>query len=95
MEGCTDSPVETEYGYNAPFWRASMGQSISEFRVTRHSFENPPPREDEYRRIQASLNHARNFSKRMEIIVPSNVSYKELVSSLFPHILDPWPSEYC
>ena len=23
-EGCTDNPVETEYGPNAPFWRTSM-----------------------------------------------------------------------
>ena len=25
MEGCTDSPVPSEYGPDAPFWRTSMG----------------------------------------------------------------------
>ena len=61
MEGHTDSPIETGYGPNAPFWRTSMGQSLSKYGVTRPSFENPPSSEDEYRRIQASLNLARSF----------------------------------
>ena len=95
MEGHADSPVETEYGHNAPFWRTSMGQAIYEFEVTRPSFENPPPGENEYRRIQASLDRAHNFLERMERIVPSLVSYKEHLSSLFPRILDPWPFRYC
>ena len=61
MQGRTDSLVETEYGPNAPFWRTSMGQYLYEFGVTRPYFDNPPPSEDEYRRIQASLDHSRNF----------------------------------
>ena len=31
MEGRTDSPVETEYGPNAPFWRTSMGNPFPSF----------------------------------------------------------------
>ena len=29
MEGRADSPIETEYGPNAPFWRTSMVQPLS------------------------------------------------------------------
>ena len=29
MEGRIDGPDETEYGHDAPFWRTSMGQSLS------------------------------------------------------------------
>ena len=61
MEGRINSPDETEYGPNAPFWRTSMGQYIAKFGVSRPSFENPPPGEDEYRRIQAYLDRARSF----------------------------------
>ena len=93
-EGRTDNHVETEYGPNAPFWRTSTGQAISGFGVTRPCFKNPPLGEDEYRRIQASLDHAHNFLERMERIVPSPVSYKEPMSTLFPCLSDPWPSEY-
>ena len=82
MEGRTDNPVETEYGPNAPFWKNSMGQTISEFGVTRPYFENPPLGEDEYRRIQASLDRAHNFSVRMERIFPSPIYYREPVSTL-------------
>ena len=42
-----------------------MGQSLSEFGVTRPSFENPPPGEDEYRIIQAYLYRAFIFQERM------------------------------
>ena len=69
MEGHTDSPVETEYGPNAPFWRTSMGQAIFEFGVIRPYFENPPLNEDAYRRIQASLDRARNFQGRMDMVM--------------------------
>ena len=62
MEGRIDSLVETKYGPNDPFWRNYMGQSISKFGVTRPSFENTPPGEDEYMIIQASLDCARFFS---------------------------------
>ena len=55
MEGRTDSPIETEYVPNDHFWRTSMGQANSEIGITRPYFENPPLGEDEYRRIQASL----------------------------------------
>ena len=61
MEGRIDGLDETEYGPNAPFWRTSMGQDISDFGFIRPSFENPPLNEDAYRRIQKSLNRARNF----------------------------------
>ena len=90
-----DSPAETEYGPNALFWITSTGQDIFEFGFTRHYFENPPLGEDEYRRIQASLDGDYNFSERMEIISPSLISYKEPMSAPFPHLIDPWPSEYC
>ena len=62
MEGHTDSPIETKYGPNAPFWRTYMGQALFKFGVTRPSFENPPLGEDEYKRIQAFLDCALNFS---------------------------------
>ena len=65
MEGCINVPDETEYGPNAPFWRTSMGQSIAEFGVNRPSFQNPPPGEDEYRIIQASLDRDHSFQERM------------------------------
>ena len=66
-----------------------MGRSIVKFGVNRTYLENPPPGEDEYRRIQASLDHAHNFLERMERIVPSPVSYKEPMSTLFPLLSDP------
>ena len=94
MEGRIDSPVETKYGPNAPFWITSMGQALSEFGVTRPSFENPSPGEDEYRRIQASLDRTRNFQERVERIIPSPVSHKEPMSTLLPCLLDPCPSGY-
>ena len=39
MEGHTDSPDPPEYGLNALFWRNSMAQAISSFRVNRNSLE--------------------------------------------------------
>ena len=75
MEGRIDSPVEIEYGPNAPFWRTSMDQSLSKFGVTTPSFENPPLGEYEYRRIQASLDRSRHFQERVERIIPSPVSH--------------------
>ena len=51
--GNTSSPLD--YGPDVPFWRTSMGQSISEFRVIRPSPRNPPLGEEEQRRINASL----------------------------------------
>ena len=90
-----DSPNGIEYGPNALFWITSTGQDIFEFGFTRHYFENPPLGEDEYRRIQASLDGDYNFSERMEIISPSLISYKEPMSALFPRLTDPWHSEYC
>ena len=65
MEDHANSPFETEYGPNGPFWRTSMGQALSKFGVTRPSFDNPPLGEDEYRRIQSSLDHTCNFQERM------------------------------
>ena len=94
IEGRVDSPIEIEYGPNAPFWRTSMGQDLSKFGVTIPSFENPPPGEDEYRRIQASLDHAHNFQERVERIIPSPVSHKEHMSALLPCLSNPWPSGY-
>ena len=49
-EGRIDSPTETEYGPNSPFWRTSTGQAISKFGVTRPCFENPPLGEDEHKK---------------------------------------------
>ena len=92
MEGCVDSPIETEYGPNAPFWRNSMGQALSKFGVTRPYFDNPPSSEDEYRRIQASLDHAHNFQERMEIIVASPLPHKEPMLSHLTHVSIPWCS---
>ena len=53
-----------------------MGQAISKFGVIRPSFENPPLNEDAYRRIQASLNRARNFQERMERVIATLVPHK-------------------
>ena len=66
-----------------------MGQSISEFGVIRPSLGNPPLGEDEYRRIQASLNRDPNFLERVERIITTPVSYRELVSALLPRLSDP------
>ena len=55
MEGRTDSPDAPEYDPDAPFWRTSMGQSISSFGVNRTSHEQTSPGEEEYRKIQASI----------------------------------------
>ena len=65
MEGRTDVVNEFEYGLDAPFWRTSMGQAISLFRVIPSS-EDPPPSEEEYRQIQAAIHHARDFQERMK-----------------------------
>ena len=77
LEGRVDSPTPPDYGPNAPFWRTSMVQSIVEFRVIRHSPGNPPLGEEEQRRINASLDRARNFSERIERIIPPPVSHYE------------------
>ena len=68
-----------------------MGQALSKFGVTRPSFENPPPSEDEYRRIQASLDCTHNFQERVERIIPSPVPHKEPISTFLPHLLDHFP----
>ena len=66
-----------------------MGQAISEFGVIRPSFENPPLNEDAYRRIQALLDHARNFQERMDRVMDTLVPHKEPMSALLPHLSDP------
>ena len=71
-----------------------MGQVISEFGVNRPFPNNPSPSEEEYREIQASLNHARNFQERMEIFLATPIPHKELMSNLLPRLSDPWPSGY-
>ena len=63
-----------------------MGQDISKFGVTRPSFENPLLGEDEYRIIQASLDRAHIFSKRVERIIPLPTSYKKPVLALLPRL---------
>ena len=63
MEGRTDSPDEPQYGPDAPFWRMSMGQAISSFEVNRTSPKKTSLGEEEYRQIQASIHHARRFSR--------------------------------
>ena len=67
IEGRVDDVGASEYGPNDPFWRTSMGQSISDFGVIRPSFEDPPLNEEEYRIIQGSLNCACKFQERMEM----------------------------
>ena len=42
LEGHVDTPTPPDYGSDTPFWRTSMGQDISEFRVIRPSPGNPP-----------------------------------------------------
>ena len=74
LEGHVDSPTPPDYGSDAPFWRTSMGQDISEFRVIRPSPGNPHLGEEEHRRITASLDRARNFLERVERIIPPPVS---------------------
>ena len=54
-----------------------MGQAIAEFGVIRPSPGNPPLGEEEQRRINASLDRARNFSERVEIIIPPPMSRYE------------------
>ena len=71
-----------------------MGQALSEFWVTRPSFDNPLLGEDEYRRIQESPDRAHNFHERVERIIPSLVPHKEHMSTLLPCLSDPWPSGY-
>ena len=71
-----------------------MVQANSEFGVIRPSLGNPPLGEDEYRRIQASLERARNFSEREERIITTPVSHKEPVLALLHRLSDPWPAGY-
>ena len=54
-----------------------MGQSIAKFRLIRPSLGIPPLGEEEQRRINASLDQDRNFSKRIEIIIPPPMSHHE------------------
>ena len=63
MEGRTDNPDAPEYGLDALFWRTSMGWAISSFEVNRTSPEQTSLGEEEYRQIQASIHHARRFSR--------------------------------
>ena len=58
MEVRTNSPTAPEYGPDAAFWRTSMGQAISSFKVNRTSPEQTSPDEEEYRKIQESIHHA-------------------------------------
>ena len=89
LEGHIDSPIPPDYGLDAPFWRTSMGQSISEFRVIRPSPGNPPLGEEEHRRINASLDRAHNFSERVERIISPPVSRYETMSAHLPCNIDP------
>ena len=71
-----------------------MGQVISEFGVNRPFPNNPSPSEEEYREIQASLNHACNFQERMERVMATPVPHKEPMLALLPCLTNPWPSRY-
>ena len=91
LEGYIDSPIQPNYGPNAPFWRTFMGQAISEFGVIIPSPGNPPLGEEEHRRINASLDQACNFSERVERIIPPPVSRYETMLAHLPRNTDPWP----
>ena len=77
LEGHGDVSAPLDYGLDAPFWRTSMGQATFEFGVIRPSPRNPPLGDEEHRRINASLDQARNVLERVEIIIPPPVSYHE------------------
>ena len=89
LEGHVDTLAPLDYGLDAPFWRNSMGQSISEFKVIRPSQGNPPLGEEEQRRINASLSRACNFSERVKRIIPPPTSHHEFISARLPHNIDP------
>ena len=80
MEGHADSPTETEYVPNAPFWRTSMGQSLSKFEITRPSFVNPPIGasldEEMYRRFQLSFECLQNIHDNLEKIISTPILHK-------------------
>ena len=61
VEGHTDSPVPSEYGPDAPFWRTSIGKAIASFGVNRPSPKQYSPGEEDYRKIQASIHRAHDF----------------------------------
>ena len=50
--------------------------------------------EDAYRRIQASLHRAHNFQERMGMVMATPIPHKEPMSSLLPHLTNPWPARY-
>ena len=52
-----------------------MGQAIAEFGVIIPSPGNPPLGEEEHRIINASLDRARNFLKRVGRIIPPPMSH--------------------
>ena len=94
MEGHTDSPAPLEYGPDALFWRISMGHAIASFGVNRSYSEQYSPSEEEYRQIQASIHHARDFQERMhrlDTILATPIPHKEPISTLLPCNTDPWP----
>ena len=91
LEGRVDSPTPPVYGSDAPFWRTSMGQAITEFRIIKPSPGNPPLGEEEHRRINACLDRARNFFKRVERIIPPPMSRYETMSAHLPRNIAPWP----
>ena len=84
LEGHIDIPIQVEFFPDAAFWRNSMGQAISDFGVIIPSLRNPPLGEEEKRRINASLDRARNFSERVERIIPPHVSHYETMSACLP-----------
>ena len=61
MEGHVDILVCPDYGPDAPFWGTSMGHAIASFGVHRPSPEHSSPSEEEYRKIQLSIQHAQYF----------------------------------
>ena len=77
LEGHVDSITPPDYGLDAPFWRNYMGQDIAKFGVISPSPGIPPLGEEEQRRINASLDRARNFLERVERIIPPPVSHYE------------------
>ena len=87
----TDSPSKTKYGPNAPFWRTSMGQALSEFGFSRPCFVNPPIAasldEDMYRRFHPSFDCLQNIHDNLEKIISTPVPHKEPMSALFPHVM--------
>ena len=86
----SDDTKGTKYVLNAPFWRITLGQVISEFGTIKPSFVNTPRdapwNEEMYRIFQPSIDHLHSAQESLEKFIASPIPHRTPMSALLPYI---------